>query len=147
MVHKVKRQKGNMLSQVQHRCYQILSDVWFAKLRKLSQEYYIWKLSTVMAIVTSLGVVSINEVLSVESSLLFIVELHSVLYSAESHTSFLQSFNQIKLELSFVSFGVRILVTQVFLTVTCSTCWPEIVDSLFPRGHSSDRPDLCVCVF
>ena len=34
-----------------------------------------------------------------------------------------------------------------FVTMTCNPNWPEIVESLLPGQHPSDRPDLVARVF
>jgi hypothetical protein len=36
---------------------------------------------------------------------------------------------------------------SVFVTMTCSPKWPEIVNELLPGQTSTDRPDLCARVF
>src|SRR3979490_2304095 len=36
---------------------------------------------------------------------------------------------------------------DLFVTVTCNSKWPEIVDELLPNQQASDRPDLVARVF
>lgn len=36
---------------------------------------------------------------------------------------------------------------HLFITVTCSTDWPEIIENLLPGQVATDRPDLCCRVF
>ena len=35
---------------------------------------------------------------------------------------------------------------DLFITFTCNTNWPELMESLLPGQHPDDRPDLVACV-
>ena len=36
---------------------------------------------------------------------------------------------------------------DIFLTMTCNTCWPEITKALLPNQTPQNRPELCARVF